>query len=88
MYSQALRVKRICSDEEDFKQHINEMRPWFQKRAYPNKILDEELAVCSYHVMYAFHNESTLYSCQNVKDLLARLANWPSGQVAKCLFMT
>ena len=29
------------------------------------------LTVCSYHVMYAFQSESTLYSCLNVKELLA-----------------
>ena len=28
--------------------------------------------VCSYHVTYAFQSESTLYSCLNVKELLAR----------------
>ena len=27
--------------------------------------------VC-YHVTYAFHSESTLYSCLNVKELLTR----------------
>ena len=27
--------------------------------------------VCSYHIMYAFQSESTLYSCLNVKKLLA-----------------
>ena len=30
------------------------------------------LDVCYYHVMYAFQSESTLYSCLNVKQLLAR----------------
>ena len=30
------------------------------------------LTVCSCHVTYAFQSESTLYSCQNVKELLAR----------------
>ena len=29
-------------------------------------------AVCSCHVTYAFQSESTLYSCLNVKELLAR----------------
>ena len=29
-------------------------------------------SVCSYHVTYAFQNESTLYSCLNVKELLDR----------------
>ena len=30
------------------------------------------LTVCSYHVTCAFQSESTLYSCLNVKELLAR----------------
>ena len=29
------------------------------------------LSVFSYHVMYAFQSESTLYICLNVKELLA-----------------
>ena len=40
VYSQASRIKRICCEEKDFEQHIHEMRSWFKKRAYPNKILD------------------------------------------------
>ena len=30
------------------------------------------LSVCSYHVAYAFQSESTICSCLNVKELLAR----------------
>ena len=30
------------------------------------------LTVCSCHVMYAFHSESTIYICLNVKKLLAQ----------------
>ena len=30
------------------------------------------LAVCSYHVTYAFQSESTLYTCLNVKECHAR----------------
>ena len=30
------------------------------------------LFVCFYHVTYEFESESTLYSCLNVKELLAR----------------
>ena len=29
------------------------------------------MTVCSYHVMYAFQSESTIYSCLNVKELHA-----------------
>ena len=39
--------------------------------------------VCSCHVTYAFHSESTLYSCLNVKELLARSwsdCNWTQTQ--------
>ena len=32
----------------------------------------KELTVCSCHVTYTFESESTLYSCLNVKELLAR----------------
>ena len=39
-----------------------------------NKIISSAfyLTVCFYHVTYAFQSESTLYSCLNVKELLAR----------------
>ena len=30
------------------------------------------LTVCSCHVTYAFQSESTLYTCLNVKELLAQ----------------
>ena len=33
---------------------------------------EKVLTVCSCHVTYAFQSESTLYSCLNVKELLAR----------------
>ena len=42
---------------------------------YPKKGKYEvvlKLTVCSCHVTYAFESESTLYSCLNVKELLAR----------------
>ena len=34
--------------------------------------LSVRLTVCSYHVTYAFQSKSTLHSCLNVKELLAR----------------
>ena len=30
------------------------------------------VTICSYHVMYTFQSESTLYSSLNVKELFAR----------------
>ena len=43
VYSQGLRVKRICSENEDFLRHIREMKLWFLKRGYPENIVDQEL---------------------------------------------
>ena len=34
-------------------------------------LMEDELTICSNHVTYAFQSESTLYSCVNVKELLA-----------------
>ena len=38
----------------------------------PTHLPDVSLTVCSCHVTYAFQSESTLYSCLNVKELLAQ----------------
>ena len=43
MYGQGLRVKRICSEKEDFLKHMREMKLWFLKRGYPDNIVDQEL---------------------------------------------
>ena len=34
--------------------------------------MDDKETVCSYHVTYAFQSESAVWSCLNVKKLLAR----------------
>ena len=43
MYSQGLRVKRMCSEKEDFLKHMRELKLWFLKRGYPENIADQEL---------------------------------------------
>ena len=85
VYSQALRVKMICSEEKDFKQHIHKMRSWFQKRAYPNKVLDEKL------VKVWFSNKAKTFRkrgkgipfaimyhpiLQALNDIIKRNVNW------------
>ena len=37
-----------------------------------NECLRNIVTVCYYHLTYVFHCESTLYSCLNVKDLIAQ----------------
>ena len=44
IYSQALRIKRLCSLEKDFKYHISQMKSWFLKRGYPERIVTAEMS--------------------------------------------
>ena len=43
VYSQGLRVKRICFEKEDFLKHMREMKLWFLKRGYHEEIIYQEL---------------------------------------------
>ena len=43
VFSQTLRVSRICSREKDFRDHCLQMRSWFLKRKYPEKLIDNEM---------------------------------------------
>ena len=40
VFSKTLRVSRICSREMDFQDHCLQMRSWFLKRKYPEKLID------------------------------------------------
>ena len=35
VFSQSLRIRKICSQAEDFRKYTMEMRSWFHKRGYP-----------------------------------------------------
>ena len=41
-------------------------------KVIPDWFVTSNMTVCFYHVTYEFEIESTLYSCLNVKELLAR----------------
>ena len=43
VFSQTLRVSRICSHKKDFRDHCLQMRLWFLKRKYPEKLIDNEM---------------------------------------------
>ena len=42
VYSQGLRIKRICSREEDFEKHLQELSSWLKNRAYPTWLIERE----------------------------------------------
>ena len=43
-----------------------------KKKCWIRTLVNNIMTLCSYHVTYAFQNESTLYSSLNIKELLAR----------------
>ena len=44
VYSQALTIKRVCSQESDFNEHSLSLRSWFLKRGYPEKMINMEMS--------------------------------------------
>ena len=42
-YSQALRIKRICSTKKDFDHHSRKLKDRLLKQAYDQKLADEQL---------------------------------------------
>ena len=40
VYSQALRLSRIFSEEKDFEKHTCEMKWWLSQRGYPQKLIE------------------------------------------------
>ena len=43
VYSQLLHGSQICSPENDFNQHKSNMKIWFQKRGYPENVIENEM---------------------------------------------
>ena len=43
IYSQCLRISRICSYKKDFDRHMKELRLWFIRRGYPGQLIDSEM---------------------------------------------
>ena len=43
VYSQTLRLRRLCSFETDFLQRKNKMKSWFLKRGYSEGVIDKEM---------------------------------------------
>ena len=44
VFSQALRVSRICSNDRDFERHLDDMESLFQARGYPKNLVQKEMS--------------------------------------------
>ena len=43
VFSQTLRISRLCSEENDLKNYRSQMKSWFLKREYPEKLIENEM---------------------------------------------
>ena len=43
VYSQGLRIKRLCSSPLTFQKHLENLKTWFCKRGYPQKVVDAQI---------------------------------------------
>ena len=43
IYSQALRMSRICFHKIDFEKHLVDMKSWFHARGYPSDLVQKEI---------------------------------------------
>ena len=43
VYSQRLRIKRLCSDSKDYETHLKDLKKWFHDRGYTENIFDNQL---------------------------------------------
>ena len=43
IYSQTLRMSRICSCKTDFEKHLVDIKSWFQARGYPSDLVQKEM---------------------------------------------
>ena len=41
--SRTLRISRLCSEENDFKNYRSQMKYWFLNREYPEKPIENEM---------------------------------------------
>ena len=44
VFSQTLRVSRICSNKTDFERHLDDLKSWFQARGYPKHLVQKEMS--------------------------------------------
>ena len=43
IYSQGLRIKRLCSDGHKLQKHLENPKNWFCERGYPGGLIDAQL---------------------------------------------
>ena len=60
VFSQTLRLKRICSEKRDLDSNAENLREWFRKRVYPEQLIKNQVA----HALQSASNNSANRSKQ------------------------
>ena len=47
VYIQGLGIKRLCSSPLTFRKHLENLKTWFCKRGYPQKVVDAQIKIVS-----------------------------------------
>ena len=43
IYNQTLTLRRICSETKGLKSHVKDLKGWFLRRGYPQRIVEEQM---------------------------------------------
>ena len=70
VYSQALRIKRLCSSEGRFLNHLNQFKQWFTKRGYPSKVITEQCNKAKSHIAVPREDQTSSRPRENVTPLV------------------
>ena len=73
MFSQILRLKRICSEKNDLNVRVEDLKIWFRKRGYPDKHIKEQVVICRRTVIitFSYNNLQLLYADEQVKKVFS-----------------
>ena len=65
VFSQTLRIGRLCSSERDFEDHKEEIKSWFRKREYPENLIRSEMN----KVKFSNFRPKSSYKNHNMKGI-------------------
>ena len=66
VFSQVLRVSRICSEKFDFLKHLEKIKSWFLVRGYPKDLTESEMKKVKFAVPFVMTYHTKLKSMEKV----------------------
>ena len=87
-YSQALRLNRICSDNETFDRRCNDLEKWLMERGYNEKIIRKQILRKKQQISEKKLTFNITYypAFQNVRNIMKELYILPINKEPKTVF--